>query len=857
MEFQDIHKSYFNTERGAFSIITDRENYDSQVTVTKEEKKIIIDYFQDYTILRGNKSLNPEQAAKEFLLYPDLERITLNLVYPKPLKSELRLYLSTDHGFKPKGGDIWFIYLNNLNQIVIGSMSETEWKKIGLNDQSNPIFKSVVLATNRIESRRITKHIDKLIVDPNNYRFIDRPDYKFVSEEQASDDKIQQRTLLFLAGKNNENIKDLIASFTTNGFLDIDLIQVKAIGDKYLILEGNRRVATLKHLYEEFKKGNDIGKLEESDFKSVNIVEISNENPVNHLITMGLQHISGKKRWSAVNEAQLVSDLINVHDKTEDEICDALGITKYKLRKSLRTLSLIEQYKKSDYGDQFKTEMYSIFESVVGNSIMKEWIEWRDDYYDAGNEKNVERFFSWISQIEDTEKDDNGIEQIIVKDPIISQYRQVKELSEFINDENAIVKMEESRSLTEGFAYSDAIGEARLRNALNNVKNEVQVAFNFSEHLNPEDYNEINKLKDKLDRLIPSSLAVVDIVEKNIPKYFSSIDKHFEELIINNYRKLSGIRIKHLSRINIFAGGNNKGKTSILEAFYLLTQLNDINAFLDLEKHRGKFYKEFPAKWINKNFLNSINLEGTFNKMSSSLLISREETMDDIEKTNYLSTIKSEAGINTTDLVSSIHLYGNREPELRYQKSQILCQAAFTSPYRYNGNLLKKAHAHAVQEKYFDEVINFIRRHLDDSIEKIEMISDEGESRFMVTSSRLDKVIDLTKYGEGLQRIFEIALLIGYCKNGILCIDEIDSAIHKSLLIDFTRFLQQSAQRFNVQIFLSTHSKECIDSFIENKYANNEITAFALIEEDGKILCKYIDGARLETLIETIDIDIR
>ena len=37
--------------------------------------------------------------------------------------------------------------------------------------------------------------------------------------------------------------------------------------------------------------------------------------------------------------------------------------------------------------------------------------------------------------------------------------------------------MEESRSISEGFTISDAIGEARLRNALTNIKNEVQVCL--------------------------------------------------------------------------------------------------------------------------------------------------------------------------------------------------------------------------------------------------------------------------------------------------------------------------------------------------------------------------------------------
>jgi hypothetical protein len=144
-------------------------------------------------------------------------------------------------------------------------------------------------------SNRIVKHIDRLILDPNNYRFIDRVDYKPVPDDFVTEARIQTRTMNFILGRNQENVKDLISSFISNGFLDIDQIQVKPIGDKYLVLEGNRRTATLKYLWEEFKQGKDTGKLTEKDFKSVNLVEIVDEDPVQHLISMGLHHISGKK----------------------------------------------------------------------------------------------------------------------------------------------------------------------------------------------------------------------------------------------------------------------------------------------------------------------------------------------------------------------------------------------------------------------------------------------------------------------------------------------------------------------------------------------------------------------------------
>lgn len=709
-----------------------------------------------------------------------------------------------------------------------------------------------------MESKRISRHIDRLILDPNNYRFIDRQDYKIVTDEEAADSRVQQRSLNFILGKNQVNVQDLISSFKSNGFMDIDQIQVKAVDDKYLVLEGNRRTATLKFLYDEFKAGNDVGKLTEIDFKSVNLVEISDEDPVQHLITMGLHHISGKKRWSAVNEAQLVNDLIRRHGLSEDDVCDRLGITKHKLRRSRRTLSFIEQYKGSDFGDQFEPNMFTLFETVVGTSSLKSWIGWDDYNYIATNVENLERFFTWISTDEEIEIDEDGNERSKIIDPIITQYRQVKEISEFINDSNAVKKMEESRSITEGYTYSDAISENRLRNALQNIGSEIQVAFNFSEHLSQDEYQEIEKLKTKLNRLIPTNQSNLVLSGRSASLYFPSIRKQFGDIYIRQYRKLKKISIKNLSQVNIFVGGNNMGKTSILEVFYLASQLNDLNAFAQLEKYRGKYVGELNSNWISKNFNNYIEIESKFNNSNSVLNISAEKTEEDIDKSGYLTTISVEAKVDVETFESNLHLYTSKDADLRFTKSCILCPATFTSPYRYNSELLKKAHAFAVENRYFDEIISFIRENLDPSIEKIELINVDNESRFVVTSSALTDVLDITKYGEGLQRIFEITLFMVYSKDGIICIDEIDSAIHKSLLVKFTDFIQRLAAKYNVQVFLTTHSKECIDAFVENDYPDDELMAYALeLDTNGNLECNFLSGNKLKQLVESINIDIR
>jgi 5-methylcytosine-specific restriction protein A len=116
----------FEAEDGAWSTVTPREEYDSQLTVTGEESVIIENYFGKDSIHVGRVSLAPERAGKEFRLYPLGHPIRLNLIYPKAAKKELRLYLSTKRSFKPAPLDIWFVYLKE-GSLFIGSMTQQEW----------------------------------------------------------------------------------------------------------------------------------------------------------------------------------------------------------------------------------------------------------------------------------------------------------------------------------------------------------------------------------------------------------------------------------------------------------------------------------------------------------------------------------------------------------------------------------------------------------------------------------------------------------------------------------------------------------------------------------------------------------
>ena len=123
-----------------------------------------------------------------------------------------------------------------------------------------------------------------------------------------------------------------------------------------------------------------------------------------------------------MNQTRLIRDLLEECGMTEDEICNALGITKHYLRRSMRTLALIERYKGSDYGDQFQTDKYSIFEEIIKNTALKNWLGWNDDLRAPSRLDREERLFSWISVTERVQRDEEtGDEQITKLEPIVTQ----------------------------------------------------------------------------------------------------------------------------------------------------------------------------------------------------------------------------------------------------------------------------------------------------------------------------------------------------------------------------------------------------------------------------------------------------
>jgi len=232
------------------------------------------------------------------------------------------------------------------------------------------------------------------------------------------------------------------------------------------------------------------------------------------------------------------------------------------------------------------------------------------------------------------------------------------------------------------------------------------------------------------------------------------------------------------------------------------------------------------------------------------------------KKNDYITSYKLVSYLeNREELENIIHTFEYNPIKRENKEVEILCNSIFKSPYFYSLEEVINTYSKNLKRKEKGQtainlVIDFIKK-IDSSINDIRLSEEDEIKRFIVDSSKFpEENLEITNYGEGLQRIFEIALSFAYCRNGVICIDEFETAIHYTLLVDFTRFIQELSDIFNVQVFLTTHSKEAIEAFVKNGYKNSDIALCTLLNRDGNIEQINYDSNLLQDQLSQ-DLEIR
>jgi hypothetical protein len=100
----------------------------------------------------------------------------------------------------------------------------------------------------------------------------------------------------------------------------------------------------------------------------------------------------------------------------------------------------------------------------------------------------------------------------------------------------------------------------------------------------------------------------------------------------------------------------------------------------------------------------------------------------------------------------------------------------------------------------------------------------------MVAGQRLP----IGSMGDGIWRLLGIALAFVRARGGVLLVDEIDTGLHYTMLVDMWRLVLATARSLDVQVFATTHSRDCYEALAAVTEPNRTEISLQRIER-GKV----------------------
>jgi AAA15 family ATPase/GTPase len=343
-------------------------------------------------------------------------------------------------------------------------------------------------------------------------------------------------------------------------------------------------------------------------------------------------------------------------------------------------------------------------------------------------------------------------------------------------------------------------------------------------------------------------------------------------LSIENFRGIQRTEIPNLSRINLFFGKNNCGKSSLLEAIFILS--NRFNPTLALKINELRHYYDNTLEGLSSSFYNR--------DTDIPIHITSESTEHD----KYLMTISTERILSKEIDDNAPVSYDGKEYRLNVFTSTNGKANPITGfeVIRKDGKLVLTLHNTPVERQKdtciymtptypFFEAIDVLKDMIQNkqkeglilSLQSLEpSISDIAVvGKDVMVDVAINKLLPVNILGDGIRKILSIILNINACKGGMLLIDEVDNGFHFTSMTSLWQAILSTALECNTQIFVTTHNIDSLKSLntVLSKQSNSqmrqEISAYKLIKKDNAELVALRYGFEEFSHMMSNDIEIR
>ncbi len=378
----------------------------------------------------------------------------------------------------------------------------------------------------------------------------------------------------------------------------------------------------------------------------------------------------------------------------------------------------------------------------------------------------------------------------------------------------------------------------------------------------------------------------------------------YKSIHIQSFRGIKNLEIKDLSRVNVFLGQNNSGKSSILEAIFLLTGFNSPSLILSIDLFRNLLHtdeNDFRFAFYNLDYASKLIIEGElFGKNSyrkleiipknskSSLKTQVQKIKPSNANSGTISTESSipdtliETSLNTIEDINSLEFKTEvkdfQAEKKNYLSAIILSRTPTGVEFTVNPDPKKYSGFKAIIQGVNFRNLSDLSKRIENLIvskRKAELIRDlkqiENRIADITTSTNAMIYVDIgakrmipsNLMGDGFLKYMNIIANINEVKDGVMLVDEIDNGLHFTAMKKLWKTILTSSELNNTQLFITTHSKESL-LFLKEVLEEEEMSThktsvrcFTISKlEDDTVMAYPYDFNSLEYAIEN-DIEIR
>ncbi|WP_143171381.1 hypothetical protein [Rhizobacter sp. OV335] len=245
--------------------------------------------------------------------------------------------------------------------------------------------------------------IEKILLDPNNYRFWDQKKFKKKVVTRFHEEKVQTATLEKL--ERDYQLDELKNSILTNGYVPMErviLAPYKYGSGYFVVVEGNRRIASLKSLLKESSEGVlALSQEQKRLFSKIPCAILkSSGKDLRHAerVIMGIRHIAGPKEWGAYQQALLVAELKDEENLDFKAIGGMLGISSVEAARRYRAVAALKFMEQDElFGDKAEPDFYRLLHEMISSPEVRERFGWSHEETTFIDGELARQFFQLVT----------------------------------------------------------------------------------------------------------------------------------------------------------------------------------------------------------------------------------------------------------------------------------------------------------------------------------------------------------------------------------------------------------------------------------------------------------------------------